>query len=504
MQSLITDFFGHKIHASDSGWPNRLCAIADIFSRHDGMQYDQCRDQLMHDFREVAPRISAVRENPQWRDEITAYASYLGVVRFRLKREGWTIEISATARQFLLGEAPDVAAFLRLQLPLFQYPNGMGVVHRNKGQVQVNARKRSWKFVKAKAHISPVRLLAVALQADAKLREVDLLHAQVNASELYALANHRDIYSAILPPMDVVSKMLCQIRAKQVAPPVTFETRFHVLNHMQVFNVQGAQIGFRSTLGEADRILLLSYLDAIVNIDSRFDAFDECRSEDELRKCMLSDAWGDYYDALVHKELRQADRGKTTQVLVTDSTHPSKQEIALQAIHSSLRLRTFGPNIRPYSEPKSLNLARILADPEATRIKKERRNMIHAQMVERLKDWLEDEAEALKIGDSEHIDLWAELPSGRVFIFEIKSGGDGMFEQVRKGVSQLYEYRYRYSRGCRKFKKALLCLVLPEKPPIDWMPDYLCRDRVISLCMHPLDAEPKFHRLCRDVINPSS
>lgn len=496
MQALITDFFSHKIHASEPGWANRLCAIANIFNRYNGQRYDQCKNLLMQEFKEVAPRISAIRDNPQFRDEITAYVSYLGVTRFRYERDAWVIETPATVKKFLLEEAPDVGAFLRLQLSLFQYPNGMGVAHLGRGRVQRNAAKKSWNFVKAGAHISPIRLLSVALLADAELRSINLLSAQVSARELYALANHEDIYPFALPPKNVLLDVLRQIRSSRVKAPSNFETRFHILNHTQIFESHGEQVGFCQISKDTNSDLLLSRFQAIAEIDSQFDEFDECKNEDELEQYILSGAWENYFDALnrlpgqlIHNLTQNAPTAPFPQTDVSSFSFP---------------LRKFDKHTRPYTEIQEDkdSLWKIASDPEVVRIKCERRNITHALMVSRLLEWLEDCGNVLEVGDSQHIDLWAKLPDGRVFIFEIKSGGDNFFEQIRKGVSQLYEYRYRYSKTLEEFKEAQLCLVLPSDPLIKWLPDYLCRDRIINLCVHSLDTEePVFHQLCQNKID---
>ena len=66
--------------------------------------------------------------------------------------------------------------------------------------------------------------------------------------------------------------------------------------------------------------------------------------------------------------------------------------------------------------------------------------------------------------------------------FEMKSGGESILDQIRKGLSQLYEYRYRYRNNIED-EDISLCLVLPENPKsLPWVTDYLCEDREISLC----------------------
>ena len=75
-----------------------------------------------------------------------------------------------------------------------------------------------------------------------------------------------------------------------------------------------------------------------------------------------------------------------------------------------------------------------------------------------------------------YIDLSARI--GReIYLFEMKSTNDGnAHDQVRKGISQLYEYRY-----IQQIQEAKLVLVienpLPEK--LSWVSTYLVKDRNI-------------------------
>ena len=98
--------------------------------------------------------------------------------------------------------------------------------------------------------------------------------------------------------------------------------------------------------------------------------------------------------------------------------------------------------------------------------------------------------------ENEHIDLFAEIPHDGSFIFEMKSGGDSLLDQIRKGLSQLYEYRYRY-RAIINDDHISLCLVLPESPDvIPWITDYLCDDREINICWFNEDNELEWPSHC--------
>lgn len=490
----LNDFFGHKIHAKYAGWPERLCRIAHIMAKHEGKPFNgKLREQLLSDLGTISPRISADRQGASYRDEITAYQGYLGVYRFRQSPDNprqWRIEMTKTARRFLLGEAPDVAAFLRLQLPLLQYPNGMGVDHKS-GRLQANAKNKTWGFVKQGIKVSPVRLFALALLADAGLRGVEIAEARVSADELYTLANYKKINRIFSPPFQAVKDALRAIRERRMATVRHGEKRFNFLDYTQVFRAVKGGIALRHVSGKADAQILEHHLKAMARVSVRFDGFSRCRNSGELEDLICSDEWGDYFDAATHYS------EETTRILSTDAAILLPPN---EASKKMAELRRFDAQTRPYTPVPGQAGSGVVADPEVTQIKKERRNIEHSLMVARLLAWLEDRAEAKEVGDSVHIDLWAKLPDGRAFIFEVKSGGEGIMEQVRKGVSQLHEYRYRY---LEKFPNAHICLVLPNPPPVKWVPHYLCKDRHINLCLLPIDECPQFHDLCPEAIKVS-
>ncbi|MBM7541286.1 DUF7226 domain-containing protein [Amphibacillus cookii] len=97
-----------------------------------------------------------------------------------------------------------------------------------------------------------------------------------------------------------------------------------------------------------------------------------------------------------------------------------------------------------------------------------------------------------------HIDLYAE-DSDQEHIFEMKScNSTNMLSQIRRGIAQLYEYRYRHNKP-----NATLWLVL-EAEPLDgneWVIHYLVEDRGINICWSldeiNFDCPPQ----CRNALN---
>jgi hypothetical protein len=144
----------------------------------------------------------------------------------------------------------------------------------------------------------------------------------------------------------------------------------------------------------------------------------------------------------------------------------------------------------------SYDRRRELADPELTRIKRQRRNLAHKELIDKMDTYLR--LFGAMPQENDHIDLYAKIPNDGSFIFEMKSGGESLLDQIRKGLSQLYEYRYRY-RNQMNDEHISLCLVLPERPAsIPWITNYLCEDRNINICWFDEDDMPVWPELCEE------
>jgi len=109
--------------------------------------------------------------------------------------------------------------------------------------------------------------------------------------------------------------------------------------------------------------------------------------------------------------------------------------------------------------------------------KMERANQIHWQLIDAKSSFLD--ARGFEPYANEYIDLYADA-KGDVVLYEMKSvdpEGSNLLAQVRKAVSQLYEYRYIFEEP-----KARLCIVtnhaIAKKD--EWLLTYLSKDRIIA------------------------
>ncbi|KAF5059760.1 hypothetical protein DSECCO2_332650 [anaerobic digester metagenome] len=481
---IIKDLFSHKIHSSSVSWAEKLIDIACIFNEFDGTPYD--RAQIEARFAEISPRASAVasiveRDVSKFRDEISAYPAYLGLYRVECYNGQWYIFLSHAAKRFLVSEEPNVAAFLMVQLLLFQYPNGMGTAYFSGScnlRVQRNASSRTLEMINNSVHLSPLRLICRAIEADSILRDVSFFDAIVSFEEIYALANSSDIFIKALPDLDATCRVLSDYRAGLVELPDHFERRFHLLNHTNFLKSDRSGIRIRETFGPNDQSAILKKFLAINSFESHFDGFDGISNHHELERSISDCSWGKYFDGV--KSIDAA----TFSVLTEEpldifpeinefSTTDKSAEIFKARDTYPFRRLIFDPV--PSSERDRKRT--IYADPEVTKIKRQRANLTHKIILEKLHNYL-DLRGAVSF-ENEHVDLFSLFPSDKKFLFEVKSvTDDNLLSQVRKGLSQLYEYRYRYQGDIGY--DVNLCLVFPNEPrSVSWVEEYLCEDREI-------------------------
>lgn len=117
--------------------------------------------------------------------------------------------------------------------------------------------------------------------------------------------------------------------------------------------------------------------------------------------------------------------------------------------------------------------------------KRERANSSHAILIKLMAERLRQHGAVPKM--NRYIDLSARLGEDD-FLFEMKSTTDeNPHAQVRRGLSQLYEYRY-----IQNVQKAKLILVIENPLPkkLGWMEAYLMKDRGIYLVW---DGDGKFN-----------
>ncbi len=492
----IKDLFSHKIHSGGDDWPDKLIELAFLFNEFDGQPYD--RDKIESRLKEISPRYSFVaRDASKFRDEYSAYPAYFGLYHQVLENGVWIIRLSDTAKRYLIQEEPDVGAFLRIQMTLFQYPNGMGATYYSGGdgiRVQANTCRKTLGYINENIHLSPLRLIVIALKADSKIRKCSLFDAQISYKEIFALANDPNVNTLTLPSIGDVEKSINKIRDGRIEPPQRFESRFHLLKHLEIFEIGNQQIRLRKPANELDEADIKSKFETISQITHKFKGFDRVGNKEKLVEKIKSGEWSKYFDGLNTLKLEQVMILESDVIKKTEEMSTREKIIDIQITPTKYPLSNRGE--RP-SAPKPTNRKNEFADPEVTRIKRERRNLAHKILVDNMHELLKQRG--ARPMENAHIDLYGKIPDDGSFLFEMKSTGEKLIDQVIKGIGQLYEYRYRYKDKLNKDVK--LCLVL-EKSPDDfpWLIDYLCEDRKINLCWFDEKGNLSYPENCKEAM----
>jgi hypothetical protein len=496
---LITDLFSHKIHSSGDDWPEKLIDIASIFNKFDGQPYD--REAIEQELLKISPRATKVaRDASKFRDEISAYPAYLGLYRLEIVNGVWHIFMSKTAKRFLVNEEPNVAAFLLLQLSLFQYPNGMGVAYTSGGsglRIQANTKKRTLSFIEANIHLSPLRLITKIIIADSIIRGIDCFEAKASFDEIFLCANDSEININASPGLSKIVEKLSSYRAQCLEFPDEFESRFHILRHTGLFELDRSSIKLKKPITKLERDTILERIAVLNDLKSQFVDFDTVSSEDDLKEILKTCSWSKYFDAI--KTLDQESVYKLTydtNEVVNDESAFIENDTSIEVV-SADKLYEFKVYNRDNIPQKNINRVPTYVDPELTKIRRQRANLTHKILLDKLSEYLVKKGATTY--ENEHVDLLAKFDNNEKFLFEVKSiDNKNLLSQTRKGISQLYEYRYRYQEMIGYDVR--LCLVYPYEPKvIPWLQKYLCEDRMVHVLWFDED-KPILSEFCNDTL----
>jgi hypothetical protein len=308
---------------------------------------------------------------------------------------------------------------------------------------------------------------------------------------------------AASPSIKNITNVLNDFEKGMLSTPTKYESRFHILKHTDFLVSDRNGIRIREAFGQTDAIELLKKFEAINSINIQFNNFDNSSNAEELLSEIKECSWGKYFDGVktlgsdvvniltsdnpvVYTELESSDKlPKATSIEIHKSTN----------IYDFKEIKFDSKPTKSKSKTKT-----IYTDPEITRIKRQRANLMHKILLEKLFSYLEQRGS--KPYENEHIDLFVELPTKEKFVFEVKSVNEtNLLSQTRKGVSQLYEYRYRYKKIIGHDVK--LCLVFPKKPTsVPWLQKYLCTDRDIGVIWFDEDSTLNYSRYCKKMIKP--
>ena len=472
---IIKKFFSNKIESSRPEWGDYLLEIADIFSMFDGEELD--RELLTDRFSTISGRSPyALRDVANFRDEFGAYGTYLGVFHTENVDGKWRIFLSNSAKHFLCSTEPDAEAFCRTQLSLFQYPNGAGFVAGSR-RMQENAKKDTIREIQNNIRINPMRLICRTVVVLHTLYGIPLDKIVIPYKTIFMLFNDDSINCCFTPSLESIKNALESYKSNGVPTWVNspryltnFKRNFHIMERTGLFE-RSSNGGLSLSL--SDPIKTYSYISKISNMTYNFEGFESCYNADnmvdKIQSVVMSPLWGKYYDSLTMPMSLLTN--------LSDDIDAADSALCIPPI-GTFEINT---NIFPALKDFKTNQIRAFSqsgkqmDPFETLIRREKANREHARILTMLAAKLR--ANNYRVFENVFIDLFAEITT-QDYIFEVKSNNArNALSQIRKAISQLYEYRYRINKP-----DAILCIVLQQKPTQTWVEDYLLHDRGIIFC----------------------
>jgi hypothetical protein len=491
LQSLppIISFFSNKIQSTDLDFDEYLIDVANIFAEFDGQIYDY--EAVTDRFRQLSDRpIDKARDPSDFRDEYGAYRNFLGIMKVIYENDKWVWRLSTAASKLLCGDEPNVRAFLRVQLSLLQYPLLTGVRYSSQSlSIQSNAMASMKKMIEAKVKVVPLRLILKSLKVKAEIENSKLSETFLSYKEILFLFNNPITSTDSNPSSEKITEVLDFTKRTPILVDErifrNFYRNFHILERTGIISRSdnGVMINLNEDIEtSASKQKMIDVITKMTSFCEDFYQVDSCKDiVNHLRSMASESVWSKYYDG---GQLPQ-DIYSTLVLELSRDTDISIEEVEFMDISQipvkiSSDLVSTPPLVNRISSNYPSRLYRSAnsnADPEVTRLKREKSNTYHRFLVNLMTSRLQ--SIGCEPQESIYIDLAAKIENSSI-LFEVKScNAENTVSQIRKAVSQVYEYRYRY---CSDFpdNSSLLCIVIQERPN-QWWINYLIDDRGINV-----------------------
>jgi hypothetical protein len=482
---MLDIFFTNKIPSTNDTWTDELIQVATIFDEFDGLPYS--RADITNRFEVISNRWPEARDNSDYRDQYGAYASYLGLINFEKDADHNRLicRVNPRAKNLLCGILPDPEAYMRLQMALFQYPNPIGSLAYENGTIRpepLSLAKRI-EMVRNGVRTVPFRLLLKVLIALAERYSPD--DAYLSYPEIWACLFTQDKAICTLEPDAVeLADDIINFRAGNpgtIQIPSNALRNLHILKHTGLINYRGAhRAAHRRIALEVEAFDSGTQLGQIARSIAALNLFfpvpPQNSADAEIREwsrhSLESGEWAEYYSGDFLSLETASEILQSVAPIAGDADLFNANEPGIGAELVELQSSWHERNLRAQRRVGRR------ASPEETEVLRERANLKHRELMKLIADRIRTLDEIPYF--NQYIDIATSAP-GHERLFEIKScRPENILAQIRKGVSQLYEYRYRH----QDLAAAKLILVLEERPQNDlaWLIDYLTRDRQIDLC----------------------
>lgn len=485
----IIRFLTNKIQSTDSDFEEYLIDVATIFAEFDGQPYDY--DAVTDRFLQLSGRpIESDRDPSFYRDKFSAYGSFLGITIIERERERWVLKLSGATSQLLCGDEPNVRAFSRVQLSLLQYPFLVGTRYTsNSASIVWNAREPIERMIEAQVRVVPLRLILRALKVKSEIQSVAASDVLLTYKEIFFLFNSSFTNCDPNPAEDDIERVLGLASIERVAATQEVFKEFH--RNFHFFETTGlikrSDEGLMLNLhndseSTISKQKMISTITGMTTFCEEFYNYGSFSIQERINQMAYHAVWSKYYDGSklpqdIYSRLTEDPFDNQVSSNRVNQGEESEGVEQFAIISPSLSLPPLTLRQASRLLPQTYRTNESIADPALTQLKRQKSNTYHRFLVDEVERRLQTRGCQAK--DNIYIDLAATLDSLNI-LFEMKScNSDNVISQIRKAISQVYEYRYRYSDEFPS-ELTLLCVVIQERPDKWWL-DYLIKDRDINI-----------------------
>lgn len=340
-------------------------------------------------------------------------------------REGdrWICKLSGAASQLLCDDEPNVRAFSRVQLSLLQYPYLVGAQYKlNSSNIVWNARDPIIKMIESQVRVVPFRLILKALKVKSDTSNITLSTVSLTHKEIFFLFNSTFTNQDPNPSQDAISRVLELSEVEEIPTTINleeFQRNFHFFETTGLIkrSDDGLMLDLSDDLESSNsKLKMINTIASMTSFCEEFYNYGSLTIEEYLKQMAYHAVWSQYYDG---SRLPQDVYSCLTEGWQSDqtlSTQDDNEEVdEPQTIAPVVSLPPLTPRQASRVPSRAYNSNESNADPELTRLKRQKSNTYHRFLVKKVEEQLRTRG-CEEPKDNIYIDLAGELNGIKILL----------------------------------------------------------------------------------------